>query len=73
MQASSSGNYIAEEAFKNSFVQQSQNELKIKTTPEIEYYNGKYVFIKVDNSDSKSNYLILKGDSLINIIGDKDK
>lgn len=50
-----------------------KNELKIKTTPEIEYYNGKYVFIKVDNSDSKSNYIILKGDLLINIIGDKDK
>ncbi|NHB65510.1 hypothetical protein G5T41_00230 [Acinetobacter sp. GFQ9D192M] len=28
MQASSSGNYIAEEAFKNSFVQQSPSLLK---------------------------------------------
>ncbi|MGF2635374.1 hypothetical protein ACQUFW_02835 [Acinetobacter johnsonii] len=28
MQASSSGNYIAEEAFKNSFVQQSHTELE---------------------------------------------
>jgi hypothetical protein len=27
VQASSSGNYIAEEAFKNSFVQQSQLKL----------------------------------------------
>jgi len=29
MQASSFGNYIAEEAFKNSFVQQSHPELKM--------------------------------------------
>mgnify|MGYP003519259182 CR=1 FL=1 len=30
MQASSSGNYIAEEAFKNSFVQQSLSKLEIQ-------------------------------------------
>ena len=30
MQASSSGNYIAEEAFKNSFMQQSHSELTAK-------------------------------------------
>jgi hypothetical protein len=30
VQASSSGNYIAEEAFKNSFVQQSLSKLEIQ-------------------------------------------
>lgn len=54
-------------------VKKIKTELKIKTTPKIEYYNGKYVFIKVDNSNIKSNYLVLKGESLINIIEDKDK
>lgn len=39
MQASSSGNYIAKEALKNSFVQQSHSDLKEESR---KYYREKY-------------------------------
>ena len=50
MQASSSGNYIAEEAFKNSFVQQNRLEL-YNPTP---YYLN-ITSLKIKNNLSNSN------------------
>jgi len=37
----------------------------------IEYYNGSYIFIKVNNKADQ--YLILKGESFINLIGKDEK
>jgi len=44
--------------------------LNIHNSLDIEYYNGNYIFIKVNNNDNQ--YLILKGESFINLI-DKDE
>lgn len=52
------------------FLKKVKDNLKINGTLNIEYYNGSYIFIKVNNKDDQ--YLILKGESFINII-DKDE
>ncbi|CAB1214586.1 hypothetical protein [Acinetobacter bouvetii] len=52
MQASSSGNYIAEEAFKNSFVQQSPLNLQFKDYP-AKNYNGKNQPLKLNRESRK--------------------
>ncbi|HEN9540718.1 hypothetical protein ACT41N_00735 [Acinetobacter baumannii] len=52
------------------FLKKVRDNLKIDGSLNIEYYNGSYIFIKVNNKADQ--YLILKGESFINLI-DKDE
>ncbi|MGR2922949.1 hypothetical protein [Acinetobacter sp. 1125_18A] len=45
-----------------------KNQLKTDVNLNIEYYNGKYVFFRIENQNNKNEYLVLKGESLINIL-----
>ncbi|QIT17303.1 hypothetical protein [Acinetobacter pittii] len=57
---------------ENIFLAKTKTALKIKDELNIEYYNGKYIFLKVTNVKNKENFLILKGESFVNLI-DKDE
>lgn len=52
------------------YLNRVKEKLNINEKLNIEYYNGNYIFIKVNNN--KDQYLILKGESFISII-DKDE
>jgi len=52
------------------FLKKVRDNLKVDGPLNIEYYNGSYIFIKVNNKADQ--YLILKGESFINLI-DKDE
>jgi len=52
------------------FLKKVRDHLKVDGPLNIEYYNGSYIFIKVNNKADQ--YLILKGESFINLI-DKDE
>lgn len=54
------------------FIKKTKLALKINYDLKIQYYNGKYIFLKIIKPNKKENYLILKGESFVNLI-DKDE
>ncbi|XYS41413.1 hypothetical protein ACSUAE_15745 [Acinetobacter baumannii] len=54
------------------FLNKVKSTFKIHQDLKIEYYNGKYIFIKITEKDHKEDFLILKGESFVNLI-DKDE
>lgn len=54
------------------FLNKVKSTFKINQDLKIEYYNGKYIFIKITEKDHKEDFLILKGESFVNLI-DKDE
>ena len=64
MQASSSGNYIAKEALKNSFVQQSPSELTfgVKDTVSAQAYLGYRIPIQDRHLNLRVGYRYLEQD-----------
>ncbi|EKU38708.1 MULTISPECIES: hypothetical protein [Acinetobacter] len=54
------------------FLNKIQSTFQISHDLKIEYYNGKYIFIKITEKNHKEDFLILKGESFVNLI-DKDE
>lgn len=54
------------------FLSKVKSTLKINHDLKVEYYNGKYIFIKIAEKNHKEDFLILKGESFVNLI-DKDE
>ena len=53
------------------YIKKVQDQLKIKNNVTIEYFNGKYVFLKVHGKSEKKQYLVLKGEGLVSLLSDK--
>jgi ABC-type molybdate transport system ATPase subunit len=51
VQASSSGNYIAKEALKNSFVQQSPSVITTRSVDELDLQVGSQVIVLIKSTD----------------------
>ncbi|HCA5259917.1 TPA: hypothetical protein MW256_002075, partial [Acinetobacter baumannii] len=63
-------NKLPETINEKIFLKKVNENLKLNGKLTIEYYNGTYIFIKIKKDTDQ--YLILKGESFINLI-DKDE
>ncbi|HFX6333885.1 hypothetical protein [Acinetobacter nosocomialis] len=55
------------------FLSKTKKTLNLSNDIRIEYYNGKYIFLKITDDGGKEKLLILKGESYINLIDKDDK
>ncbi|MCX2427560.1 hypothetical protein OQ601_10415 [Acinetobacter baumannii] len=55
------------------FLTKTKKALNLNNDVSIEYYNGKYIFLKITEEKGKEKLLILKGESYINLIDKDDK
>ncbi|MCG8283203.1 hypothetical protein MID07_01000 [Acinetobacter seifertii] len=65
-------NTIPQTKNEEIFLSKIKKTFQISHDLKIEYYNGKYIFIKITEKDHKEDFLILKGESFVNLI-DKDE
>ncbi|MCG5226813.1 hypothetical protein [Acinetobacter pittii] len=55
------------------FLTKTKKALNLNNDISIEYYNGKYIFLKITEEKGAEKFLILKGESYINLIDKDDK
>lgn len=53
------------------FLSKVRGDLNIKGPISIEYFNGKYIFLKIKNNNSKDQFIVLKGEGFVNLLDDK--
>lgn len=53
------------------YIAKVKNKLSIKNDLSIEYYNGKYIFLKSHSNKKNPQYFVLKGESFVNLFDEK--
>lgn len=53
------------------YITKVKNKLSIKDDLSIEYYNGKYIFLKMHGNKKDDQYFVLKGDGFVNLLDEK--
>ncbi|QHH97311.1 hypothetical protein [Acinetobacter dispersus] len=53
------------------YITKVKNKLSIKEDLSVEYYNGKYIFLKRHGNNNDNQYFVLKGDGFVNLLDEK--
>lgn len=53
------------------FLSKVGKELNVKGDISIEYFNGKYIFLKINTKNSEHQFLVLKGEGFVNLLDEK--